>query len=65
MREQIRYNVAVYCRLSKDGDVRSGESSSIISQKEIIGKYVGDNGWHIYDHYIDDGYSGTNFVEVR
>ncbi len=67
MRNQTRYNAAVYCRLSKDDDIRStgssggGESGSIISQKEIIEKYVHDNGWHIYDYYVDDGYSGTNF----
>lgn len=67
MRNQTRYNVAVYCRLSKDDVIRStgssggGESGSIISQKEIIEKYVHDNGWHIYDYYVDDGYSGTNF----
>ena len=61
MRNQTRYNAAVYCRLSKDDDIRSSESSSIISQKEIIEKYVHDNGWHIYDYYVDDGYSGTNF----
>lgn len=59
MRKQ---NEAVgYCRLSKDDDIRSGESSSISTQKEIIEKYASDNGWQIKEWYIDDGYSGTNF----
>jgi len=50
-----------YCRLSKDDDIRGGESASISSQKEIIEKYARDNGWHIRAWYIDDGFSGTNF----
>ena len=75
MRNQTRYNAAVYCRLSKDDDIRStgssggGESGSIISQKEIIEKYVHDNGWHIYDYYVDEpviiGTSGENLVKSR
>jgi len=61
MREQKRYNVGVYCRLSKDDDIRSGESSSISTQKEMLEKYVKDKGWTVFGCYIDDGYSGTNF----
>jgi len=61
MREHKRYNVGVYCRLSKDDDIRSGESSSISTQKEMLEKYVKDNGWTVFGCYIDDGYSGTNF----
>jgi site-specific DNA recombinase len=26
---------------------------------------VKKQGWHIAKTYVDDGYSGTNFVEVR
>lgn len=61
MKEQKRYNVGIYCRLSKDDDIRRGESSSITSQRDILKKYVKDNKWQVFDYYIDDGYSGTNF----
>jgi len=61
MKEQTKYNVAIYCRLSKDDDVRGSESSSINSQKEILERHVKQNRWRIHDYYIDDGWSGTNF----
>lgn len=60
MKEQKRYIAGIYCRLSKD-DIGEGDSSSILTQRSMLEKYVGDNGWTVYDRYIDDGYSGTNF----
>jgi len=60
MKEREQYNVGIYCRLSKD-DADSGDSSSIISQKSMLEKYVRDNGWSVYGCYIDDGHTGTNF----
>lgn len=53
------YNVAIYCRLSKEDG--NEESQSIQAQKEILTKYVNEQGWNIVDIYADDGYSGTNF----
>ena len=53
-------NVAIYCRLSKD-DGTSNDSISIQNQKDVLTEYAIDNGWNIYDYYIDDGFSGTNF----
>ena len=53
-------SVAIYCRLSKD-DGSISDSSSIKSQRELLVKYANDHRWNIYDIYIDDGYSGTNF----
>ena len=55
------YNVGIYCRLSVDDGSMISESVSISNQKEIIEKYIKEKGWHIYDIYSDDGYSGTNF----
>lgn len=55
------YNVAIYCRLSRD-DGLDAESSSIQSQKEFITEYVNKHNWNIIDYYCDDGYSGTNFT---
>ena len=53
-------NAAIYCRLSKD-DGTDEESCSIQNQKSTLIEYVQRQGWNIYDIYIDDGYTGTNF----
>lgn len=58
------YRAAIYCRLSKDDD-QSGESVSIGTQRAILEDYCRELGYPIHKVYIDDGYSGTNFVEVR
>lgn len=55
-----QHKVAIYCRLSKDDD-KSGESTSITNQKNILKDYVKEKNWLLVDIYIDDGYSGTNF----
>ena len=55
---------ALYCRLSKD-DKNSSESMSIQSQKGMLKRYAEENGLLNTKFYIDDGYSGANFVEVR
>jgi len=54
------YNVAIYCRLSND-DGENKESNSIANQKAILLEYITNNGWTLYDIYVDDGYTGTNF----
>ena len=59
MKQQI-YNTALYCRLSRDDEL-SGESSSISTQRQMLRQYANEQGFHIHDEYIDDGYSGTNF----
>ena len=53
-------SVAIYCRLSKD-DGDDAESNSIKTQKMILESYCRRQGWVVYDTYVDDGYSGTNF----
>ncbi len=50
---------ALYMRLSKE-DGKS-ESRSISSQREILKNYAAEKGFLIFDEYIDDGFSGTNF----
>lgn len=55
---------ALYCRLSQE-DERAGESLSIENQKLILQKYADENGFQNTRFYVDDGYSGANFVEVR
>ena len=54
------YSAGIYCRLSND-DERDGESVSIENQRQLLQRYVLEQGWNLYDTYIDDGYSGTNF----
>ena len=56
---------ALYERLSQE-DKLEGESNSIANQKRILERYCRDHGYTAIRHYDeDDGYSGTNFVEVR
>ena len=38
-----------------------GESVSIENQKNMLQKYVKEQGWNEVEVYCDDGYSGTNF----
>lgn len=51
------YQMAAYCRLSKD-DGENKISESIENQMKLIREYVGkSNDLEIADIYIDDGYS--------
>lgn len=61
MKKQFIFNVAQYIRLSReDGDKL--ESDSIINQKKLIDNYLnGKAEFSLYDTYIDDGFTGTNF----
>ena len=54
------YNVGIYTRLSRD-DERLGESVSIENQKEMLSRYVHEQGWNLAATYVDDGVSGTTF----
>ncbi|WP_243117221.1 recombinase family protein [Lacrimispora algidixylanolytica] len=56
----IQYYAGLYMRLSKDDD-RALESASIDTQRKMLYFYAKENGFEIYDEYVDDGYSGTNF----
>lgn len=51
---------ALYERLSRDDELQ-GESNSIKNQKEYLEHYAKDNGFNNFRHFVDDGYSGTNF----
>ena len=55
---------ALYPRLSHEDELQ-GESNSISNQKKILQRYALDHGYKNYRFYIDDGISGTTFVEVR
>lgn len=51
---------ALYLRLSRDDDL-AGDSSSILTQRQMLQRYAKDNNFSVVDEYVDDGYSGTNF----
>lgn len=53
MPKQTNYNVGIYVRLSQE-DMRIGESLSVENQKMILTGYVREQGWNIYDIYVDD-----------
>ena len=55
------YNVGIYIRLSREDDDKVHESESIKNQKSLLMQYIKENDLRVYDIYIDDGYSGTNF----
>lgn len=48
------------------GGFSKAESNSIGSQRELIRAFLREQAdMELYDSYVDDGYSGSNFVEVR
>lgn len=53
--------MAIYIRLSReDGDKE--ESYSVGNQKKLLSEYISrKTDFFLYDFYIDDGYTGTNF----
>ena len=55
-----KYSAALYMRLSRD-DENFGDSVSIETQRIVLQKFAQENGLIIYDEYVDDGWSGTNF----
>ena len=57
-----KYKAAAYLRLSKEEFSNEKESNSITNQKLIIDNYLREHKeYKLFDYYIDDGYSGTNF----
>ena len=52
---------ALYCRLSQE-DARLGESLSIENQKAILLEYAKKNHFPNPVFFVDDGYSGTNYI---
>ena len=56
------YKVGLYIRLSKeDIDKNNDVSLSVSNQIMTLENYVKENNYELYNKYIDDGYTGTNF----
>lgn len=54
------YRVGLYIRLSKEDD-REGQSESVANQLSMLTEFASQQRLDVYDTYIDDGWSGTNF----
>ena len=75
MKEQSKFFAAMYLRLSRDDNVKAehdgnamingvskAESNSIGSQRELIRSFLNEQeDIELYDIYVDDGFSGSNF----
>ena len=53
------YRAALYMRLSREDG--GAESAGIESQRLLLRAYAEEQGYEIYDEYVDDGYSGTRY----
>ena len=58
--DPMAYHVALYIRLSKE-DESEGPSQSVTNQQSLLDDFVKKHRLSVYDTYIDDGFSGTNF----
>lgn len=59
------WRAALYARLSRD-DGDKPESDSIVNQRKRLEQFLaGQAQMEFAGFYVDDGYTGTNFVEVR
>ena len=58
--DPINYHAALYIRLSKE-DESEGPSQSVTNQKSLLDEFVQKNKIRVYDTYVDDGWSGTDF----
>ena len=58
MLKQQANTAGLLCRLSRD-DGGDAESNSITTQRQMLRRYAKEQGFQVYDEYIDDGISGT------
>ena len=54
------YHAALYIRLSKE-DESEGPSQSVQNQESLLREFVQQHRLTVFDTYVDDGWSGTNF----
>lgn len=63
--DPTQYHVALYVRLSKEDEKKEGQkeeaSESIQNQLSLLTAFSKKHGLSVFDTYIDDGWSGTNF----
>lgn len=54
------YHAALYIRLSKE-DESERPSQSVQNQESLLREFVQEHRLTVFDTYVDDGWSGTNF----
>lgn len=54
------YHAGLYIRLSKEDD-NEGQSESVANQLSLLKTFAQESRLNVFDTYIDDGWSGTNF----
>lgn len=54
------YKVALYIRLSKEDD-KDSESESVSNQRRLLREYTAAERLDVFDEYVDDGFTGTDF----
>lgn len=64
--KQTMFYTAMYLRLSRDDEDKDGttkfESNSIKGQRELIRSFIQEQkDMELFDCYVDDGFSGSNF----
>ena len=61
------WHIAKYVRLSREDGDDKDESNSVVSQNKILDDFIkelaqnSNDEYVVYDTYVDDGYSGTDF----
>lgn len=56
-----RFRTAAYIRLSREDGDRE-ESDSVLNQKKLLQNFISSKeDLELWDFYVDDGYTGTNF----
>ena len=58
---QENYIVGIYAWLSRD-DERTRESVSIGNQKEMLSRYVREQGWTLYDYYCERNHRNCDWA---
>ena len=61
LQKVIRWKAVGYVRLSKEDKEHTDSSQSVLSQKQMIEKFLRTQpDIELYDYFVDDGYSGTD-----
>ena len=61
LQKVIRWKAGGYVRLSKEDKEHMDSSQSVLSQKQMIEKFLQAHpDIELYDYFVDDGYSGTD-----
>lgn len=61
LQKVVRWKAGCYVRLSKEDKEHMDSSQSVLSQKQMIEKFLQVHpDIELYDYFVDDGYSGTD-----